>query len=356
MVRKGGLEPPWAAPLEPKSSASTNSATFAAAFAERASIADTTPSLPARDRRPRRSASVQKRSLIGAIAPLSRVRRPLRKFSGRLGAAPPGAAAGRGGDLPLRAQRRRPRRRGRRCRPRERLAALRRYERAIDAIGERLHPRRRRRSRTSRAAIARHDAAARRRSATSRRRSARTSRPRATPTSSQLQDYCRRSANPVGRLLLHLYGAHTPANVRVERRDLHARCSSSTSGRTWRRTGSADASTCRRRISPHYGVTEDDIGAGRCGAPWRALMDFEVTRARAPARVRPAADARRRLAARSGTRRRAGGRAPHPRRHRGRRAATSSVIGRGSGRFGWLVVARDALLPRAAPPARRPST
>ncbi|MCK7577657.1 MAG: squalene/phytoene synthase family protein [Chromatiales bacterium] len=32
-------------------------------------------------------------------------------------------------------------------------------------------------------------------------------RARATPTTRDLLDYCRRSANPVGRLLLHLYGA-----------------------------------------------------------------------------------------------------------------------------------------------------
>jgi len=29
----------------------------------------------------------------------------------------------------------------------------------------------------------------------------------------ELLDYCRRSANPVGRLLLHLYGAATPQNL-----------------------------------------------------------------------------------------------------------------------------------------------
>src|SRR4029450_12220992 len=40
MVRKGGLEPPWASPLNPKSSASTNSATFAAPFAKRSSIVE----------------------------------------------------------------------------------------------------------------------------------------------------------------------------------------------------------------------------------------------------------------------------------------------------------------------------
>ena len=113
MVRKGGLEPPWAAPLEPKSSASTNSATFAAAFAERASIAENgrrpPEDRPAAAPRPRRQTYP-----FGALCAVARVRRPLRKFSRRLlpRAAAPAPAGAR--HLPLRAHGRRHRRRGRR--------------------------------------------------------------------------------------------------------------------------------------------------------------------------------------------------------------------------------------------------
>jgi hydroxysqualene synthase len=56
-----------------------------------------------------------------------------------------------------------------------------------------------------------------------------------------LLDYCRRSANPIGRLLLHLYGVTTPPALRSPTPSA-ARCSSSTSGRT-------SASTAAR---PHY--------------------------------------------------------------------------------------------------------
>ena len=54
-----------------------------------------------------------------------------------------------------------------------------------------------------------------RRCATSCPRSGRTSPRIATRAPPDLFDYCRRSANPIGRLLLHLYGAATPANERA---------------------------------------------------------------------------------------------------------------------------------------------
>jgi phytoene/squalene synthetase len=41
-------------------------------------------------------------------------------------------------------------------------------------------------------------------------RSSRTSGIPTTPTARRLLDYCRRSANPIGRLLLHLYGITMP--------------------------------------------------------------------------------------------------------------------------------------------------
>jgi phytoene synthase len=41
----------------------------------------------------------------------------------------------------------------------------------------------------------------------------RTSSSTATPAFPEVSDYCRRSANPVGRLLLHLFGRATPENL-----------------------------------------------------------------------------------------------------------------------------------------------
>ena len=96
----------------------------------------------------------------------------------------------------------------------------------------------------------------------------------------ELRDYCRRSADPVGRLLLHLYAAATPDNLR--RSD--AICTSlqlinfcQDVGVDWQK---------QRIYLPQddmarFGVSEDGIAAGLCDDRFRALMDHEVQRARA---------------------------------------------------------------------------
>ena len=96
----------------------------------------------------------------------------------------------------------------------------------------------------------------------------------------ELLDYCRRSANPVGRLLLHLYGTATPDNLRLSDRI----CSSlqlinfcQDVAIDWRK---------QRIYLPQddlarFGVSEANIDAGNCDARWIALLDFEVQRARA---------------------------------------------------------------------------
>ena len=96
----------------------------------------------------------------------------------------------------------------------------------------------------------------------------------------ELKDYCRRSADPVGRLLLCLYAAETPENLR--RSD--AIC---TSLQLINFCQDVAIDWQKQRIylpqddMLRFGVSADDIAAGRCDERWRALMSFELGRARA---------------------------------------------------------------------------
>ena len=164
--------------------------------------------------------------------PTCRACRTLRELSGRLLALPGGAASGRRGDLPLRPHRRRHRRRGRREPERAARRAGRVSRRARRDGGR--DGRRRRAGRRSSSRWPRHRR--HRLPVDTARRAARRLHPGRTGTRyadrAALLDYCRRSANLVGRLLLHLYGvggagrwpAPTPSAPP---------CSSPISGRTW---------------------------------------------------------------------------------------------------------------------------
>lgn len=95
----------------------------------------------------------------------------------------------------------------------------------------------------------------------------------------ELQDYCRRSANPVGNLLLHLYGEATPINLAYS----DAICTSLQLVNFWQDVAKDWA--IGRIYLPQddlaeYGVSEAQIAAGQPDANWRALMKFEVDRAR----------------------------------------------------------------------------
>ena len=110
-------------------------------------------------------------------------------------------------------------------------------------------------------------------------------------TYDDLLDYCRRSANPVGRLLLALYRADEARRQRTSRPATRSArdCSSPTSGRTSRSTGARIASTCRRRISTASASRVAHIAAGRADdALARADGVPDGARARAAA-VGPAA-------------------------------------------------------------------
>jgi len=96
----------------------------------------------------------------------------------------------------------------------------------------------------------------------------------------ELLEYCRRSANPVGRLLLHLFGAAAPENVAQS----DALCSALQLANFWQDVA-LDYAKGRIYLPQdemaRFGVSEGHIAAGRCDGAWRALLGFQVERTRA---------------------------------------------------------------------------
>ena len=96
----------------------------------------------------------------------------------------------------------------------------------------------------------------------------------------ELLDYCRRSANPVGRLVLHLFGRSEPQQL--EQSDCI--CTALQLINFWQDVA-VDWQKERIYIPqsdlPRFRIGESDIAAGRWSANWAALMDFEIDRAQA---------------------------------------------------------------------------
>ena len=95
----------------------------------------------------------------------------------------------------------------------------------------------------------------------------------------QVLDYCSRSANPIGRLLLRLYRLDDPEHCR------HADmiCTGLQLTNFWQDVA-LDWRKGRVYLPAEdlvrFGVAETQIGEGRCDARWSRLMAFEVARTR----------------------------------------------------------------------------
>ena len=95
----------------------------------------------------------------------------------------------------------------------------------------------------------------------------------------EILDYCRLSANPVGRLLLHLYEEATPVNLTYS----DAICTSLQLINFWqdvKKDYAIDRIYLPQDEMAHFGVTETHISQCRADKEWRALMQFQSQRAR----------------------------------------------------------------------------
>jgi phytoene synthase len=95
-----------------------------------------------------------------------------------------------------------------------------------------------------------------------------------------LLDYCRRSANPVGRLLLHLFKRTSETDLAAS----DAVCSALQLINFWQ---DVELDFAKGRIylpqdeMARHGVSERHIAEQRCDAAWISLMKFQTERARA---------------------------------------------------------------------------
>ena len=98
-------------------------------------------------------------------------------------------------------------------------------------------------------------------------------------TYADLADYCRRSANPVGRLVLALYRADTPANLSMS----DAICTGLQLTNFWQDVAidwRKDRVYLPQEDLDRFGVHIAQIATGRADDRWRALLAFETARAR----------------------------------------------------------------------------
>ena len=95
----------------------------------------------------------------------------------------------------------------------------------------------------------------------------------------ELLEYCRRSANPIGRLLLHLFRHTDHESLRCS----DAICSSLQLINFWQ---DVEVDWAKGRVYlpledlARFGVDEAAIGRGDAGGAWKDLMAFECERAR----------------------------------------------------------------------------
>jgi phytoene synthase len=95
----------------------------------------------------------------------------------------------------------------------------------------------------------------------------------------ELLEYCRRSANPVGRLLLHLFKRTSETQLRQS----DAICTSLQLINFWQ---DAAIDYAKGRIylpqdeAARHGVTEQHLAEARCDGAWQALLSFQVQRTR----------------------------------------------------------------------------